>query len=139
MPALDLNPFNTAVRPSRNRVRAVLAVIVLPAIVRQIANAQPSRQLLQLNDFFCSTTGAPQRGQSPNALSPPAGSPSRGSDRVSPRDDRSRVLRERRGFFCRRASESPFDPAFSAESDRRLFLLVCAAGWEVPGIGISVI
>lgn len=37
---------------------------------RQIVNAHPSRQPLQLNDFVCSTTGRPHNGQAPNELTP---------------------------------------------------------------------
>src|SRR5688500_7830767 len=38
----------------------------LPAMVFQMVKGQPSRQPLQLNDFFCSSTGRPQMGQAPS-------------------------------------------------------------------------
>ena len=67
-PDFDLNPFKTEVTPSRINVFAVRAEIRLPEMVFQIVKLQPSRQRLQLNDFFCSTTFAPQSGQGPDRL-----------------------------------------------------------------------
>ncbi len=67
-PDFDLNPFKTDVFPSRSSAFAVRAEIRLPDIVFQIANPQPSRQRLQLNDFFCSTTCAPQSGHGPRSV-----------------------------------------------------------------------
>ena len=67
-PDFDLNPFKIEVFPSRSRAFAVRTEIRLPDIVFQIVKLQPSRQRLQLNDFFCSTTCDPQSGHGPRSV-----------------------------------------------------------------------
>jgi hypothetical protein len=67
-PDFDLNPFRTEVAPSRSSAFAVRAEILFLDIVFQIVKVQPSCQRLQLNDFFCSTTLAPQRGHGPRSV-----------------------------------------------------------------------
>ncbi len=70
LPDLDLKPLIREVRLSRKRTLAVRALMRFPAIVFQIVNGQPSRHWLHPNDFFCSTTSAPQSGQSPIPVGP---------------------------------------------------------------------
>jgi hypothetical protein len=67
-PDFDLNPLRTEVAPSRSSAFAVRLEIRLPDIVFQIVKLQPSRQRLQLNDFFCSTTCDPQSGHGPRPV-----------------------------------------------------------------------
>ena len=68
LPDLDLKPFNSAVFTSRRSVFTVRAEMRLPEIDFQIVRTQPSRQRLQLNDFGCSITCAPQSGHRPSSV-----------------------------------------------------------------------
>ena len=65
-PDFDRKPFKIEVFPSRSSAFTVRPEIRLADIVFQIVKPQPSRQRLQLNDFFCSTTSAPQSGHAPS-------------------------------------------------------------------------